>query len=100
EGGERMDLDETTIADVFKENSYQTAAFGKWHSGAQFPYHPNGRGFEEFYGFCSGHWGNYFDPMLDHNGEIVSGNGFIIDDLTDRAMDFVEENQANPFFLY
>ncbi len=100
EGGERMDLDETTIADVFKENGYQTAAFGKWHSGSQFPYHPNGRGFEEFYGFCSGHWGNYFDPMLEHNGEIVAGKGFIIDDLTDQAMSFMEKNHADPFFLF
>ena len=100
EGGERMDLDDTTIADVFKEHGYKTAAFGKWHSGSQFPYHPNGRGFEEFYGFCSGHWGNYFDPMLEHNGAIVSGEGFLADDLTDRAMRFVEKNKASPFFLY
>ncbi|GAA0880276.1 arylsulfatase [Algoriphagus jejuensis] len=100
EGGERMDLDETTIADIFKENGYQTAAYGKWHSGAQYPYHPNGRGFDDFYGFCSGHWGNYFDPMLERNGEVVAGKGFIIDDLTDKAIDFAEANRDKPFFLY
>lgn len=100
EGGERMDLDEETLSDVFKKNGYQTAAYGKWHSGAQFPYHPNGRGFEDFYGFTSGHWGNYFDPLLEHNGEIVTGRGFIIDDLTDRALDFVGNNMDRPFFLY
>ena len=53
-GGERMDLDELTIADIFKKSGYRTGAFGKWHNGMQFPYHPNGRGFDEFYGFCSG----------------------------------------------
>ena len=60
EGGERFNLDETTLADAFKKAGYATAAFGKWHSGMQYPYHPNGRGFEEFYGYCSGHWGDYF----------------------------------------
>ena len=70
-GGERIDLDEETIAEVFKNNGYKTAAYGKWHNGMQAPYHPNTRGFDDFYGFCSGHWGNYFDPILEHNGEIV-----------------------------
>jgi arylsulfatase A-like enzyme len=99
-GGERMDLDEVTIADSFKSAGYETAAFGKWHNGMQYPYHPNGRGFEEFYGFCSGHWGNYFSPMLEHNGEIVTGEGFVVDDFTDKAMNFITENKDEPFFVY
>lgn len=100
EGGERIDLDEVLLAEVLRKEGYRTAGYGKWHSGAQFPYHPNGRGFEDFYGFCSGHWGNYFDPMLEHNGEVVKGNGFIIDDLTDKAIEFVTANREEPFFLY
>ena len=99
-GGERMNLDEVTIADSFKAAGYKTAAFGKWHNGMQYPYHPNGRGFDEFYGFCSGHWGNYFSPMLEHNGEIVTGEGFVVDDFTNKAMDFITENKDEPFFVY
>lgn len=99
-GGERLDLDETTIAQVFKNAGYATAAYGKWHNGMQAPYHPNARGFDDFYGFCSGHWGNYFSPMLEHNGEIVKGDGFIIDDLTNHGLEFMEKNKDNPFFLY
>jgi len=99
-GGERLDLDETTIADLFKKAGYITAAYGKWHNGMQYPYHPNARGFDDFYGFCSGHWGNYFSPLLEHNGELVKGNGFIIDDLTDHGLQFIEKNKDNPFFLY
>lgn len=99
-GGERLDLDETTIAEIFKQAGYATAAYGKWHNGMQAPYHPIARGFDDFYGFCSGHWGNYFSPMLEHNGEIVKGNGFIIDDLTQHGIDFIEQNKDNPFFLY
>ena len=88
-GGERLDLDEITIAQSFQAGGYRTAAFGKWHNGMQYPYHPNARGFELFYGFCSGHWGHYWSPMLERNGEIVQGQGFIIDDLTESAIDFM-----------
>ncbi len=99
-GGERLDLDETTIAEIFKNAGYATAAYGKWHNGMQPPYHPNARGFDDYYGFCSGHWGNYFSPMLEHNGEIVYGNGFLADDLTNHGIDFMEKNVKKPFFLY
>ncbi len=99
-GGERLDLDETTVAEVFKKAGYATAAYGKWHNGMQPPYHPNSRGFDDYYGFCSGHWGNYFSPMLEHNGAIVKGKGFVIDDFTEHGLRFIEENKDKPFFLY
>jgi arylsulfatase A-like enzyme len=99
-GGERLNLDEKTIGDTFKAAGYITGAFGKWHNGTQYPYHPNARGFDEYYGFCSGHWGSYFDPPLEHNGKLVQGKGFIIDDLTDHALQFIETNQHRPFFCY
>ncbi|UII76464.1 arylsulfatase [Flagellimonas sp. HMM57] len=98
-GGERMNLGITTMAEVFKSAGYATAAYGKWHNGTQPPYHPLSRGFDDYYGFCSGHWGNYFDPMLDHNGQIVRGNGFLVDDLFDHSMEFIKKNQDNPFFI-
>ncbi|MHC4684111.1 MAG: sulfatase-like hydrolase/transferase [Planctomycetota bacterium] len=99
-GAERLNLDEKTIGQTFKAAGYATAAFGKWHNGTQYPYHPNARGFDEYYGFCSGHWGNYFDPILEHNGKIVRGKGYIIDDLTDHAMAFIEQNKDRPFLCY
>lgn len=99
-GGERLDMDEKTLGEVFRSAGYRTAAYGKWHNGMQYPYHPNGRGFEDFYGFCSGHWGNYHSPMLEHNSRIVKGEGFIIDDLTNHGLQFIEDHQDEPFFLY
>lgn len=99
-GGERLDLDETTVADVLKAGGYATGAFGKWHNGMQYPYHPNGRGFDEYYGFCSGHWGDYFSPPLEHNGKIVQGEGFCVDDFTSKAMKFMETNKDKPFLCY
>ncbi len=99
-GGERMNLNETTIAEVLKGAGYKTAAYGKWHNGMQPPYHPNSRGFEDYYGFTSGHWGNYFSPILEHNGKLVKGKGFLVDDLIQHGIDFIEKNKEQPFFLY
>lgn len=100
EGGERINLDERTIADYFHSAGYATGCFGKWHNGSQYPYHPNARGFDEFYGFCSGHWGNYWSPILEENGHIVRGEGFIADDLTNHAISFIRSNKDKPFFVY
>ena len=99
-GGERLDLDESTIGQFFKAAGYATAAYGKWHNGSQYPYHPNARGFDDYYGFPSGHWGEYFNPPLEHNGHPVRGRGFIIDDLTDHALAFIEAHRDGPFFCY
>jgi len=99
-GGERINSDETLLAELFRNAGYRTAAFGKWHSGMQYPFHPNARGFDEFYGFCSGHWGNYFSPMLEHNGRLVKGNGFVIDDFTDQAIEFIETHRDSPLLVY
>ena len=99
-GQERLNLDEHTIAQTFKAAGYSTGAFGKWHNGTQHPYHPNARGFDEFYGFTEGHWGQYFDYELDHNGTLVRGEGFVIDDLTNHAIDFIEQNRDGQFFAY
>jgi len=99
-GAERLNIDERTIGDTFKAAGYATGAFGKWHNGTQYPYHPNARGFDEYYGFCSGHWGNYFDPILEHNGKLVRGKGYITDDLTNHALAFIEKNKERPFFCY
>lgn len=97
---ERLDLDEKTIAEVFRAAGYRTAAFGKWHNGSQSPYHPNARGFEEFFGFTQGHLGHYFDAAMDHNGAPARGAGYITDDLTSRAIRFIEGHRDSPFFAY
>lgn len=99
-GQERLDLDERTIAEAFKAAGYATGAFGKWHNGSQWPYHPMARGFDEYYGHSSGHWGEYFDPPLELNGRMVREPGYIVDLCTNKALDFIDRNKARPFFCY
>lgn len=97
---EFMNLDEVTLADLLKSAGYATGCFGKWHNGSQYPYHPNGRGFDEFYGMLSGHYANYFNTTVDHNGEPTKSSGYIADDLTTKAIDFIEKSEkANKAFL-
>lgn len=90
---------ETNIAEILKENGYTTACFGKWHNGAQYPNNPNGQGFDEFLGFCAGHWNNYFDTKLQHNEKQVATKGYLPDVLTDSTIQFVK-NAKQPFFCY
>ena len=98
-GYERMNTDVKLISDFFKGKKYKTGAFGKWHNGSQPPYHPNNRGFDEFYGFTSGHWGNYFDPILEKNGKIIKTEGYINDVITNEAISFIKKSNK-PFLSF
>lgn len=99
-GQERLNIDVKTIADDFRAAGYATGAFGKWHNGSQWPYHPNARGFDQYFGYTSGHWGEYVDPPLEENGKQIRAKGYIVDICTDRAIDFIEANAKQPFFCY
>ncbi len=99
-GQERLDLSERTLADSLRAAGYATGAFGKWHNGSQWPYHPNARGFDEYFGYTSGHWGEYFNPPLEHNGKLNNYEGYIVDICTDRAITFIEASKNKPFFCY
>lgn len=98
--GEAMRSEERTLAEVLKDNGYATGCFGKWHNGGHFPQNPNGQGFEDFTGFCGGHWNRYFDPDLEVNGKMIRAKGYITDILTDSAITFMERNRDKPFFAY
>ncbi len=99
-GQERLNPEESTIADAFKAAGYATGAFGKWHNGSQWPYHPLARGFDEYFGHTSGHWGEYFDAPLEHNGRMMRTRGYIVDVCTDRALEFIDGHRGQPFFCY
>ena len=99
-GREMMSLQETTIADKLRGAGYRTALFGKWHLGMHYPYVPHARGFEEFIGFRTGHFIDYYDPLLEHNGQPLQEKGYITEILTDHAIRYIDDHQKDPFFLY
>jgi len=97
---DRLDLREKTLADAFKAAGHATGCFGKWHNGSQWPYHPMARGFDEYFGHTSGHWGEYFDAPLEETGRMIRTKGYIVDVCTDRALACIEKNHAKSFLCY
>ncbi len=99
---EVLDPEEVTLAELFQENGYATGCFGKWHNGSVFPETPNGQGFDEFLGVLGGLSQLYFDPELNHNGELKDYSGYITEILADAAIEWMgEQVEANePFFCY
>ncbi len=55
-----LPLNESTLADHLKAAGYITGAIGKWHLGATPKFHPQQRGFDEFFGFL--HEGHFYVP--------------------------------------
>ncbi len=55
-----LPVSETTLATRLKDAGYRTALIGKWHLGGTARYHPQRRGFEDFFGFL--HEGHYYVP--------------------------------------
>lgn len=105
-GGIGLSDDVVTIADVFKNNGYNTYALGKWHLGEETSDHPNQRGFDEFYGFLAGSR-SYFplenpskEKMLQYNGERVVFDGYMTDVLGNQSVQFVATSKEKPFFMY
>ncbi len=51
---------ERTLADHLRSTGYATSLVGKWHLGGTADFHPQRRGFDEFFGFL--HEGHFFVP--------------------------------------
>lgn len=100
--------DEVTLGDLFAAAGYQTAIFGKWHLGDNYPYRVIDRGFQESLvhggggiGQTPDYWGNtYFSPVLLHNEKPIQTHGYCTDVFFARALQFLEANRGRPFFLY
>ncbi|ALJ04176.1 hypothetical protein APS56_03000 [Pseudalgibacter alginicilyticus] len=112
-GGAMMASSEITIAEILKDAGYNTGMIGKWHLGDNYPMRPQDQGFDYVLNHLSGgigqygDWPNtlkrdssYFNPILWKNGKQVQTQGYCTDVLTEAAMDYVEDNKENPFFLY
>ena len=115
---------ETTLAEMLKENGYSTGIFGKWHLGHHRKFLPNNHGFDEFLGipYSNDMWPVDYDgnqvpadhklakryPQLPFfkDFEVIKEIRTLEDqaklttDITEAAVDFIDRNKENPFFLY
>ncbi|UXX79386.1 sulfatase-like hydrolase/transferase [Reichenbachiella carrageenanivorans] len=121
--GYGIPVTETFMSKMLQSAGYYTGAIGKWHLGGGAAFHPNQRGFDDFYGFLGG--GHEYFPAvyqakyqkqkeagravihdylqpLEHNGEQVKETEYITDALSREAVRFVEDaaQKNQPFFLY
>lgn len=98
-GFESMSPAAVTLGELLQPLGYRTGLFGKWHLGEYHPMTPQAQGFDEFVGFRTGHHAQYFDPILEHNGQDQAYKGYITDLLTAEAFTFMEETDS-PFFCF
>lgn len=125
DSGRGLHSDEITIAEMLKQKDYATGHVGKWHLGHLPQYLPATQGFDYYYGIpysndmdVVGDWSDYNKNADDPNYrvETVKYNVPLIENLeiierpanqntitrryTEKAVQFINDHQAEPFFLY
>src|SRR5215203_1854614 len=98
---QHLPYDIKTLPQVLKDNGYATAVFGKWHLGEDSA-STKRQGFDVHVPDWNKGWpnGTFFSPY-DMKGLEGGVNGeYLTDRLTDEALNWVEKNKENPFFLY
>jgi uncharacterized sulfatase len=91
---EGLPLEEVTIAEMLKSVGYATGHFGKWHLNKDKNYvagrlgDPGSQGFDDVL--------TTVKPELDSK----SNDAHHVEEITDRTVQFIEENKDKPFFAY
>ncbi|MCW0220423.1 MAG: sulfatase [Prosthecobacter sp.] len=105
-----LPVDQITIADLLKKAGYTTGMVGKWHEGAHPQFHPNKRGFDEYFGILGG--GHQYFPgdkggveytiPLDRDGLPTKQTKYLTTELGDEAAAYVQRHakEEKPWLLY
>jgi len=101
-----LDPAAVTLADVFQRAGYATGMFGKWHLGTRAYFHPQERGFDEFFGFLAG--AHSFFPVKNERifSTIMRGKApltepeYLTDALARETVHFIHAHRQEPFFVY
>src|SRR5437016_2436764 len=100
-----LSLNEKTIGDRFKALGYATGWFGKSHLGYLPQFHPQKRGFDEYFGFLGGAH-DYLDAAADGHNPILRGTNrvdniaYTTDAFGREAIDFIERHHGKPWLCY
>ena len=94
------------LTPLLKKNGYGTACYGKWHLGFKPEHNPVKHGFDEYWGIIGGQCDyyryHYIDGMkqLYEKTEMTTAEGYITDLIHQRAVRYIREEGASPFFIY
>lgn len=109
---------ENTIPEILNQAGYTSGVVGKWHLGAHISKHPLNQEFDSFFGHLGGGHRYFHEELVikdsySINDESMSYRTWIMkdhtpvkieqyltDEFSDQAINFIEENQKDPFFLY
>lgn len=96
----QLPLEEETLAERLKTRGYATASIGKWHlGGAEF--FPEKQGFDvNIGGTDRGQPPSYFSPYGIETLKDGPEGEFLTDRLTSEAIQFIERNKDQPFYIY
>ena len=92
---------ETTLVERIREAGYRTGLVGKWHLGSAPRFHPQKRGFDEFFGFLGGAH-TYFAARarnIYRGTEVVTERAYLTDAFGREAVSFIDRHKGHPFFL-
>ncbi|MDP6037063.1 MAG: arylsulfatase [Candidatus Latescibacteria bacterium] len=104
EGNVPLPAETQTVGKLLKGAGYATACIGKW--GLGYPGSegdPNNQGFDHFFGYnCQREAHTYYPQHLWRNDQkiMLYGKSYSHDLLTAEALQFVRDQQSNPFYLY
>lgn len=92
---------EITLGEVLQEAGYKTKCIGKWHLGHKEEFFPVNHGFDEYYGIL---YSNDMRPVqIVENRDTVEypvDQSLLTQKYTNKAIEFIERNQKQPFFLH
>jgi len=107
-----MPPEDTTLAEALQAAGYITAHFGKWHLQAHNDqsrtHYPQANGFDlNIAGHRGGHPNSFYFPYKGESHpaydvpdmEDGQDGDYLTDALTDKVIQFIEGNQASPFFV-
>lgn len=103
-----MEPSEVTMPEMLKAAGYATACIGKWHLGDQLPHLPTAHGFDSYFGIPYSNdmqQAGRGDPPLplvrqSRVIEAPADQAQLTQQYTSQAVEFIEKNCDQPFFLY
>lgn len=93
-----LPLSYETVGEVLKTAGYKTGYYGKWHLGNTEKHQPKNQGYDESVVYNGGRFFNY-NNLMTPKTEFPEGK-VLSEALTDLSIDFIKQNQSQPFFLF